>query len=691
MTQELLLEIGTEELPAGYIKPALNHLKQKLSKYLKDANLNFSQITTFATPRRLTIMVTDLPRCQADQSKEVMGPPKQAGFDKDNNPTKAAMGFAKSRGASVDDIQIVKTNKGEYLMVVQEIKGEETTKLLRSFIPELILSTPFPKSMRWADQAISFARPFQWLLPLFDGNVLPIEIEGLKAANTTRGHRFHNPETVEITSISHYLQTMDELHVVVDQNKRKEMIRAQVTEAASSSDGSIVLDEDLLDTITNLVELPNAICGQFDDKFLDLPKEVLTTSMKNHQKYFTVADDHGNLLPYFVAVNNTKVKDEALSREGHQRVLHARLEDGLFFFNEDKKYKLDDFTPRLSGVIFQANLGTMAEKSERIKTLATTIAGAIEPTLTDDCKRAAELCKADLVSDMVGEFPSLQGVMGKQYALNSGENNVVAEAIEDHYKPLRADSVLPQSTVGAIISISDRIDTMAGCFGLGKIPTGATDPYGLRRHALALIHIIEEKNWNLSLANLCNQAIELYDEKLTCDKDETVATLMTFLQTRYANDISGRNIAREAAEAALAVGFDDITDCRRRIDALVHISDHDSFDELAGAFKRVTNITKDHDTTDINVDLLSNDAEKNLYQTLTTVITDSVPHLENKRYAEALTGMIILKEPIDRFFDEVMVMADDPAIKENRLSILTTIANLFLQVGDISKMYTLAQ
>ncbi|MDA3970075.1 MAG: glycine--tRNA ligase subunit beta [Desulfobulbaceae bacterium] len=691
MTQELLLEIGTEEIPAGYINPALDHLKQRLTRHLESSNLDFGKITTLATPRRLTVMVTGLPKQQQDQSKEVTGPPKQAGFDKDNQPTKAAIGFAQSRGAKVEDIQIVKTDKGEYLMVVQEIKGEETADLLSQFIPELILSIPFPKSMRWADQTITFARPLQWILALFDGHTLDIDLEGLKATNTTRGHRFHSPQTVPVNSISHYLQTMEALNVVVNQHERKESIRRQVMTVAASSGGQVVLDEELLDTVTNLVEFPNAICGKFDEKFLNLPQEVLTTSMKSHQKYFTVADDKGNLLPYFVAVNNTRVRDETLSREGHQRVLRARLEDGLFFFNADKKYRLEDFIPRLSGVVFQANLGTMAEKSARIGALAAAIAESVNPSLITDTKRAAELCKADLVSDMVGEFPSLQGVMGKQYALNGGESSAVADGIEDHYRPLRAGSELPSSAIGAFLSIADRIDTMAGCFGLGKIPTGATDPYGLRRHGLALIHIIEENGWNLSLKDLFTHGLELYDDKLECDTAQTVSSIVTFLKTRYANDMSNRGIGLEAAEAALAVGFDDITDCRKRIDALLHIANHESFDELAGAFKRVTNIIKDHESTIINPDLLSDVSEKRLYQTLTSVIASCTPHLENKEYGQALTGMLVLKGDIDRFFDEVMVMAEDPQVRENRLSMLTTIAKLFLQVGDISKMYSLAQ
>ena len=691
MTQELLLEIGTEELPAAYIKPALHHLREKLTKYLQDSLLPFGHITTFATPRRLVVMVTDLPQRQTNQINEVLGPPKKVGFDPDNNPTKAAMGFARSKGASVDDIQIITTDKGEYLMVIQEIKGKETADILQAFIPELILSIPFPKSMRWANQTITFARPLQWLLVLFANNTLPVHIAGLASSNTSRGHRFHHPEKIKITTIDQYLHAMEDAYVIVDQDKRKKLIRSQMNQVAQISGGQVVLDEDLLDTITNLVELPNAICGRFDDKFLDLPKEVLTTSMKKHQKYFTIADNNGDLLPYFVAVNNTQVKNETLSRTGHERVLRARLEDGLFFFNEDKKYKLDDFTPRLTGVVFQAHLGTMIEKVKRIKALTSTITHIVDPSLTDDSQRAAQLCKSDLVCNMVGEFPSLQGIMGRQYALNSGENIAVAEAIEDHYKPLRAGSAVPASTIGAIISISDRIDTMAGCFGLGKIPTGATDPYGLRRHGLALIHIIEEKGWDLSLHQLFHQALELYGQKLDCPLDQTVTALIAFLKTRYTNDVSHRGIATEATEAALAVGFDNITDCRKRIDGLIHISNHESFDELAGAFKRVTNIIKNHNTTTINVELLQDDAEKNLYHTFNTVIAETTLALENKQYAAALTGMIALKQPIDRFFDEVMVMADDGHVRKNRLSLLTAIARLFLRVGDISKMYTLAQ
>ncbi|MEN8257746.1 MAG: glycine--tRNA ligase subunit beta [Thermodesulfobacteriota bacterium] len=689
MQHELLLEIGTEEIPASYIDPALAHLKKGMEKKLGELSLPFSAIRTAATPRRLTISVSDLAQRQEDQSKEVMGPPKQAGFDADNKPTKAAIGFAKSRGASVDDIQVVSTDKGDYLMVVQEIKGQDTSALLQDFLPELILSTPFPKSMRWADKATHFARPLQWLLALFGGQTLSFKIDDHQSGNTTRGHRFMSPETREITDFKQYQEALLDMDVLVDIDKRRGLIESQVKEAASASGGSVVLDLDLLDTVTQLVELPNAIGGSFDDKFLELPKEVLTTSMRVNQKYFTVADKNGDLLPYFVAVNNTRVKDEAISREGHQRVLRARLEDGLFFFNEDRKRRLEEYKASLSGVVFQAQLGTMAEKNERFTSLATQLARELEPDLLETTKRASELCKADLVTDMVGEFPSLQGVMGKYYALHDGETAEVAEAIMDHYKPLRSGSALPSGKAGALVSMADRIDTMAGCFAIGKAPTGATDPYGLRRHALALIHIISDQDWHLSLSAIFSKALDQYDAKVEMNKEKTLATIINFIKGRYINDLVAAGNAAGAVEAATSGHFDDITDCRQRLAALAAISSHENFTLLAGAFKRVTNIIKDHEDREVQEKLLSEDAEQKLFAAFTKVAEECRPLLAKRDYNKALQAILKMKEPVDCFFDEVMVMAEDEAVKHNRLSLLAAIAHLFLQIGDFSKMYTL--
>lgn len=689
MHHEFLLEIGTEEIPASYIEPALTHLKAGMEKKLSELALPFGVIHTAATPRRLALAVSDLAERQQDQRNEVMGPPKQAGLDADNKPTKAAIGFAKSRGAQVEDIQVVNTDKGDYLMVVQEVKGRDTVALLQNFLPELILSTPFPKSMRWANNSTQFARPLQWLLSLFGGKDVVFSIDDLKSGNTTRGHRFMCPETRRITNFKQYQATLLEMDVMVDINQRRDLIKSQVKEAAIATGGTVILDLDLLDTVTHLVESPHAICGSFDDKFLSLPNEVLTTSMRVNQKYFTVADNKGDLLPYFVAVNNTKVNDEAISRQGHERVLRARLEDGLFFYNEDRKRRLEEYKASLSGVVFQAQLGTMAEKNDRLTRLAVELAKELEPTLVDTTTRAGELCKADLVTDMVGEFPSLQGIMGKYYALHDGEKPEVAEAIMDHYKPLRSGSALPSGKAGALVSMADRIDTLAGCFAIGKTPTGATDPYGLRRHALALIHIITNQGWHLSLSTIFTKALTLYGDKVEMDKDATLATILNFIKGRYINDLVAKGKAPEAVEAATAGHFDDINDCGQRIDALAAISSHETFTMLAGAFKRVTNIIKDHDSREVAENLLSEEAEQNLFTIFQQVSRQCEPLLAERAYSKALQAILQMKEPVDRFFEEVMVMAEDEAIKKNRLSLLAAIAHLFLQIGDFSKMYTL--
>lgn len=689
MHHEFLLEIGTEEIPASYIEPALNSLKEGMQKKLLELGLPFGALHTAATPRRLTLVVSDLARHQQDQRLEVMGPPKQAGFDADHKPTKAAMGFARSKGVTVEDIQVVSTEKGDYLMVVQEIKGQETALLLQKFLPELILAIPFAKSMRWADKDTHFARPLQWLVALLGGQTVPFAIDDLQSGNTTRGHRFMCPEARQVTDFKQYEETLLAMEVMVDIQKRRDLIASQVTEAAGAMGGRVVLDLDLLDTITHLVESPHALCGSFDRKFLELPTEVLTTSMRVNQKYFTVADPEGTLLPAFVAVNNTRVKDEAISREGHQRVLRARLEDGLFFYNEDRKRPLAAYKAALAGVVFQAQLGTMAAKNERLTTLAQDLAQALEPDLVDTTKRAAELCKADLVTDMVGEFPSLQGVMGKYYALHDGETPEVAAAILDHYKPLRSGSPLPASRAGALVGLADRIDTLAGCFAIGKIPTGATDPYGLRRHALALIHIISAQGWHLSLHAIFSKALTLYGDQVTTDKEETLAALLSFIKGRYSNDLIAGGKGSEAVEAATAVLFDDIVDCNQRVAALSAIAHHETFTLLAGAFKRVTNIIKDHDESEVAPDLLHEEAEQRLFSLFVQVRDQCRPLLDKREYGAALQAILSMKEPVDRFFDEVMVMAEDEAVRQNRLSLLTAIAHLFLQIGDFAKMYTL--
>lgn len=689
MNQQFLLEIGTEEIPAGYIKPALSFMKETMAKKLAEFSLPFDSIKTAATPRRLTLCVTGLSDRQPDRREEVLGPPKKAAFDADNQPTKAAIGFAASRGASIADITIVATPKGEYLMLAQEHKGEETEIILSRFLPDFILSIPFPKSMRWGAFRASFARPVQWLLALFGDKVVNFAINDLTAGNTTRGHRFMSSGQVEIKDFSHYLETLRSLHVIADLDERRELIRQEAARAAAAAGGEIIADEELLDTITNLVEFPIGITGSFDEKFLELPPEVLITSMRVHQKYFTVSGPDGKLMANFVAINNTRIADTDAAAAGHQRVLRARLEDALFFYREDRQRKLEDRLTDLAGVVFQAQLGSMLEKVERLQSLSLFLCDRIAPEKKTAVARAARLAKADLVTGMVGEFPTLQGVMGKYYAQLEGEAEDVAVAIEEHYLPVRADSALPRTIAGSIVSMADRLDTIAGCFGIGKTPTGTTDPYGLRRHALALLHTISSHGFSLSLADCIDKALELYGAKLTEDKGQAAGAINDFIRGRYMNDLIGRGVAQEAVDAVLSTSFDDIVDCRRRIDALLAVSSRETFTLLAGAFKRVINIIKGHENTTVLGDLLQEEQEQKLYQVFLTVENRVKPLLAERRYEEALDKILEMKEPVDAFFDKVMVMSEDENLKNNRLSLLAAIARLFLQVGDFSKMYTL--
>jgi len=689
MKGELLFEIGTEEVPAGYIAPAIRELKNILAEKLAENDLSFSAILTAATPRRLAVAVQDLPDRQPDRVDEILGPPKKAAFDAAGNPTKAALGFAASRGVAVDSLTVVTTEKGEYLMARVERTGQPTREILAQVLPECVTTLSFPKSMRWGSGSIHFARPIQWLLAILNGEPVPFTLDGLESTTATRGHRFMAPEEIQVRDFADYLEQLKTRHVVADPRERKELLLAEVAQAAARVGGEPLADDELAETVTWLVEEPHAICGRFEPRFLDLPKDVLITSMREHQKYFAVVDDKGRLMPHFVAVNNTLVKDERLGAEGHERVIRARLEDALFFFNEDRKIKLADRVERLSGVVFQAKLGTMLEKTKRLTTLATLLANTLAPEEVDTVRRASQLAKADLLTEMVGEFPSLQGIIGREYALLDGEEPSVAQAIAEHYLPVRAGGQLPSTPAGAVVAIADRLDTLAGCFGIGEKPTGTADPFGLRRQALGLIHITEAKGFRYSLSQWITEALSLYGDKLTVDLATAQAELIDFIRGRFTNDLTGQNIPVEAVEAVTSVAFDDLVDARRRIMALAAISGQKSFTLLAGAFKRVNNILKGHSPGTVNETLLELPAERDLFRAIQETSEAVAPYLAANDYDKALTIILRMKEPVDRFFDDVMVMADDPQLKANRLALLGEVARLFLAIGDFSRMYAL--
>jgi glycyl-tRNA synthetase beta chain len=686
---QLLFEIGTEEIPAGYIGPALSFMEKAAQAGFKELGLDFGRVQSVGTPRRLTLAVEGLQESQQDSRREHIGPARKAAYDGDGNPTKAAMGFARSRGIAVEDLQVVETEKGEYLMAVEEVEGRATAELLPALLDDLLRSIPFPKSMRWADSSLSFARPIQWLLALYDGKVVDFTVENVQAGNMTRGHRFMDPQPAEVKDFAGYIELLAAKSVIADPVQRRGLVIKEVEEAVLERVGEAgkpVLHEGLIDTVTNLVEIPWGVCGSFDEKFLDLPDEALITSMREHQKYFPVVDGEGRLMPVFVAVNNTDIKDRALAVSGHERVLRARLEDGLFFFNEDKKKSLAERMEGLSGIIFQHTLGTMAEKSERIAVLATYLARLFEPSLQEDAARAARLAKVDLLTEMVGEFPSLQGVIGRDYALLDGEKPAVAAAIYEHYLPVRAGGDLPKSLLGAIVGLADRIDTMAGCFAIGERPTGNKDAFGQRRLAIGLINIIRHQNLSLSLIELAEQALAGYADGIDV-QDDTLEQLLSFIRLRFENDLTAGGVKQEVVEAATSVNFDNLTDCLARIEALDSMVSHQDFAVLAGSFKRIRNIIKDNQETAVDRDLLTEEAEQELYGVLQDAERQVEPMIRAGDYRQALTAMLAMKEPVDRFFDNVMVMADDPEVRANRLNLLTALAALVRKVGDISRMH----
>ncbi len=686
---ELLFEIGTEELPAGFQKPALEQLKQNFTRRAKELNLAHGSVVTMGTPRRLALLVDDLADRQPDSREEVMGPSKQAGFDVEGNATKAAMGFARSKGADVTDLQVVETDKGDYLMLVQEREGIATKELLPGLLKDLMDGFSFAKSMRWGANSSSFARPIQWLVALHNGEVIPFAHEGMSASNTSRGHRFMANEEVQLQGIGDYRQCLESAHVMADPEERRKSVLIEIEKAVEerldSATAHVAVDEDLVDTVCNLVEQPFGVCGSFDERFLLLPDEALITSMREHQKYFPVVDNDDRLLPYFVAVNNTNVKDIDLTRTGHERVLRARLEDAFFFFAADKQTKLDDRLEDLTGIIFQAKLGTMLEKTERIVKLSGLLAEKFAPEAVEEACRAARLCKTDLLTDMVGEFPSLQGNMGCAYALHDGESPAVAQAIQEHYLPKRAGAELPASALGAVVGLADRLDTLCGCFGIGQVPTGTTDPFGLRRIALATLHIVEHFDWSLSLHEVVGKSLSLYGDKVNGGGD-TVEQVVAFIRGRFVNDQLAAGSDGEAVEAVTSVEFDDVNDTLKKIQALVGIRGEEAFSVLAASFKRIRNIIKDNSATKVDGALLRETAEKELASVFDELSGEVMPLLGNRDYSGALSAMLALKGPVDAFFDEVMVMDEDAAVRSNRLNLLTAISALFLQVGDISKM-----
>ena len=689
MGKELLLEIGTEEIPAAFLPKAMKDMEDMIRKAFDDARITYGRITTMATPRRLCLAVADVAEKQNDQVIEKMGPAKKAAFDEQGQPSKAAVGFARGQGLDVGQLETVVTEKGEYLCARKTIQGVETKTLLPEILTRLITGLPFRKSMRWSDFDMRFARPIHWILALLGGDVVPFRIENIESGNRSHGHRFMNPVFFEVAGLEDYLEKTRAHYVIVDPEARKQTILAEADRIAATVSGKPLKNDELLETVTFLVEYPTAVIGSFDEEYLKLPQEVLTTSMMSHQKYFPVMDGNGQLLPHFITINNTLARDPAVVVRGNEKVIRARLSDARFFFEEDQKIPLDRRVEDLQKVVYHRLLGTSYEKVMRFRALAAYLARQINPDLLNTVDRAAFLAKADLDTQMVGEFSELQGIMGREYAKRAGEDPIVATAIHEHYLPVAAGGALPETDEGAIVSIADKLDTITGFFSVNLIPTGTADPYALRRQALGIINIILSKAYPLKLDDIIENSIAILGDKRQRPAEDIKKDVMEFFRARFENQLLTQGRTYDVVDAVLATGISDLRTACLKIESMEAFKSHPDFQPLAIAFKRAGNIIKTY-TGSGRTDpaLFQAEAESNLYGALQEIRGKAVACLEKADYGAALVEMARLREPVDAFFNSVMVMVDEEAVKYNRMALLADISGLFHQIADFSKIVT---
>ncbi|MBN2232823.1 MAG: glycine--tRNA ligase subunit beta [Deltaproteobacteria bacterium] len=697
MAQDFLLEIGTEEIPAGFLQQAYTDIAALAADLFSRQRLACDGLRVLGTPRRLALLVSGLAERQDDQVTERLGPARNIAFDADGNPTKAAIGFARGQGIPVEEIEVVNTGKGEYICARRSETGRDTIAILAEQLPAFIQGLPFRKSMRWRDLDLRFARPIHWLVALLGTEVVPFTLENLVSGNRSRGHRFMAPAEFVIDTPAAYIERCREAMVMVDPAERRQAISDQLAAIEKEASGTVIADPELLETVTNLVEYPAAARGGFDEEFLALPEEVLITVMRHHQKYFSLRGVDGRLLPCFVTINNTKARNPALVVAGNERVLRARLNDANFFYADDLKVPLETFAERLRQVVFQARLGTSYEKMERFRTIAEWLADRFHPAERGLIGRTAYLCKADLESGMVYEFPDLQGIMGREYARAGGEDEAVSRGIFEHYLPTASGGDLPSGPCGALVSIADKIDTIAGCFAIGLTPTGGADPYALRRQALGIIHIILDRGYRLRLTELIGRALDLLAAKSTRPREETAAAVLDFFRGRFTNNLTARGIPSGVVEAVVSTDFDDLVTAYEKITALDAFRTRDDFELLLAAFKRVMNIIRTATLpTGTGVDpesktrpqapLFREEAERNLFTAFNRAASDCGAAIDSGDYQQALAIMADLKPAVDGFFDQVMVMDENEAVRTNRLALLTGIATLFTRVADFARL-----
>ena len=684
-TADLLFEIGTEEIPASYISPALDQLQNMAKETLMEQNLSFGELRVMGTPRRLALSVSNLETLQPDQSVEVTGPPKKAAYDAEGNPTKAAAGFAKSQGVNTDDLRIVETPRGEYVAVTKLQKGRSASNILEDFLPNWINSLDFPKTMRWDN--LRFARPIRWIVAILEDQEIPFQLDTLTAGRITYGHRSLNPEPIKLdsASVDNYIAKLEMANVIVNHDLRRTEIQKQITEILNSEDCETAIDQDLLDQVNFLVENPQAIVGSFSESHLDLPAEVLITSMKKHQRYFPMIKSDKQLVAKFISISNGTDSNIDTVRHGNERVLRARLADATFFYQEDRRTTLADRNRKLQSVIFQVKLGSLYDKVKRLESLSSFIAQQmqVDNTTKDYAVKAAYLCKSDLTTQMVAEFPTLQGVMGRYYALEADAPPRVAIAIEDHYRPVAADSDLPTSLEGSILSIADKIDTIVGYFGINEKPTGSQDPYSLRRQAIGILRVLQKLDFSVSFSALVEKTIELYKVNLS---ENTKVEVLDFVRGRLKVLLQTKGYVPDEIEVVLATGEIDVSDIEKRIQAVSNFRSSANFSQVYPAFNRVLRILPDSLPKEIDPDLFEDDAEQKLSSLIIGMDADLNKLIKSQNYDKLLIKLSALQPAIDQFFDQVLVMAEDLDVRQNRFTLLNAIGQRIYAIGDLTKL-----
>lgn len=685
MARNLLFEIGVEEIPARFMEGSINGLVNAAKKSLKEARLDFENVRGMGTPRRLTLFVDGLAESQGDLKEELKGPAKKAAYDSDGNPTKALQGFLRSKGLTEEDITIKEIKGGEYIFATKEEKGEAAAKVLPELLVNMVLSLKFPKPMRWSDHELRFIRPIHWMVALFGSEILPVKIVDVVAGDVTRSHRFYGAGDVTIESPESYVDQLRENYVMVDPAERRAVIKEQIAALEKEHNVVVEKDEELLDEVVYLLEYPTALMGSFDEKYLRLPKEVIITPMKEHQRYFPVMDAKGELLPHFVTVRNGLPRNIEIVTAGNEKVLRARLADAEFFYDEDLKIDLGSNVERLKPIVFHITMGTLFEKVERMVELAAYLADALGED-AEKAKRGAYLAKADLVSNMVYEFPELQGIMGEYYAVAQGEAADVAQSIRESYLPRFAGDDLPETKLGMITSIADKIDSVVGFFSMDLEPTGSQDPYALRRQAMGITQIILNGELELNFGALIDTAYDKiasrYETKRT--KEETKARVYAFMAQRLNNVLSDAGLAYDTANAVMHATPDDFCLIRKKGEALEAFRSNENFAPLMAGFTRVNNLAKNAESAAYDESLFTEKAEKDLVEAANAFKAQAADALAKDDFDTAFNAIAALRAPIDAFLTDIMVMCDDEKLKASRLGLLKALAEEMLAVADFT-------